>query len=341
MLVHMPYVYDAVVLERRCRNISHSYFGGWHAVEVDEVSGDDAPVAMRWTVPGRNGGEDTPYETRWHAERHWMPFGRPGNPTCELTPAAVLLDEKAWFAPVKAALGYNPHQNAALEDFVAGKLRPLDDEHVNEIHFIDRETGVRSTEEAAGRLLSVDRVLYVPVNEPCYRLHWRDDMWGGEQRPSAWISADMPTPYQRMNVNGLYFRADRLEDMIAVFRQSRRQHVFRSRVEIEVLLPHSVNYEDDRDGVRCAARRLIGKRWDGFDGVFDQLRTMDADCAASWFRLRDALAAWDGTEEATEALAMHMEKLADGLKDGQFREQATFALARWQARPLADNSMRP
>lgn len=337
MLVRMPYIYDAVVLERKCRYVSHGYFGDWQAVEVTETSEADLPVAMRWTEVSDHGRVETPRETRWFDDRHWMPYGRVDQPNCALTPSEDLLDGQKLYKIAKDALRYDYYRNLALQDFMGGDLRPFDGEHVNEVHYLDRESGVRSAEDAAADLLAVDGILYRSVPEPVYSLSWRNDLRGGEQRPSARISADMR---QRRIDDGPFFRADRLEDMVDIFRMSHRRHVIRSKTEIEVLLPESVNFEDDRDAVRAAAARMVGKRADCFDGVYPQLRKMATESAVHWFPLRDALAAYDGSEEAADAMAGHLEKLTPAIEGGYIKDYCGFVLDRWRMRPVTEQSLR-
>lgn len=336
MLFHMPYIFDAVVVDKRCRHASHGYFGDRHPVEIEEVSGSEAPVAMRWDV---RKGDCDPFtcETRWFDNRHWIAFGSHEDPSPH-KPLATEMEIENPYHYVAAVLRYDYHRLEALKGFLQGKLPGFNPDDVREVHMVDRESGVLGAERAAGRLLIVDGYLHVPSHEPCYELSIRDRLVGGEQRPSAWIAVDLHRNNQRSPFERPRFRADRPQDLRDYFRERFPRHAMRSSDRIEVLLPQSVNFEDDRHAVVHTARRVIGSFSHAEDkqSGFEMLREMRAEDAVQWFLLRDALAADGGGEEAAMAIAARLGDLSRGMPESRLREEANDAIRRWEMRPVTD-----
>lgn len=331
MRVSLPYVFEVTGIERRHRNPATVFYADWTWVEIAEAAPDDAPVAVRWQPPPR---EDIWRQTRWHGDRHWIEFsnGNGGNlpvtalPDCDPEMLCRLLD-------------YVKDDREAIHALFSPDGRRFDPDDFREIHEVRREEGLARLERSASCLLSVGGILHRETVEPRYIVSFRGPN-RGEQRPSAFISVETEWNIYSYLDTG-HFRLDRLDDAREYVRDQEERHVIRHVDRVELILPQSIQFDDEAFTLLATCRRLTGIQ-KGAD-CFDLLRTMDTEPACAWFHLRDAVSRpGPFDEDELQSIAEMLETFARGLPEGSLlAREARNTIRRWALRPVQVQSFEP
>lgn len=326
-----PYIFDAAVIEVKRRNPCHRYVGGWRNVEIEEVSGLDAPVSMTWTKAGDHN------HVRWHRDHHYVPFLGRVEPSAK-TARSDYVEGRVPYDVALACLDLSRHGQLALQDHYEGKLAPIHDRQVKEVYWTNEDIVMMEAEAGAGALLLVDGELYIRSREPRYRIGF----WQGHATVS--VSAHFRNSYERTTERNpracAVFSAARLDD--AMVHAATRAEEVRVYSGIEVHMPDTLTFDDETFSLEMTARRLVygdatryGLRCELSESALTQLHAVDAAEAMSWFRLRDHLTAAHARGRLdVDGIASEMRVLAEALPDGPFKEEASAALQRWDLRPL-------
>jgi len=277
MIIDVSFLYEASVLAPRKRNPNDVTYLAVHSVEVPDIDGSLAPVAMRWKLsrwddmaPGEV------LELRWHDDKLWRPlYEVTGNPRRDDAEYSVAKRDAAWLVGCAA----KDHENSWSDTpgpFPTGRKPhgqgtpvPIDqDPNVHKVLSTRREARMAEISQAAARLLLVDGVPHVTCPEPVYVLKHYD-------RGSASLAPAMGGDPEDKNGPDRVFRADEYEYAMS----SRHLDATPSESRIEVLLPEAVRFDGPaRDVIRQAQglrdwmKARISDRDVGFFSVYADLR---------------------------------------------------------------------
>ncbi|MCZ7861409.1 hypothetical protein O9X98_08365 [Agrobacterium salinitolerans] len=272
MHVRLPFAYSHDYFNIGGRKLSSSTFYDWIEGEVEEVSAEHAPVAIRWQENRRDLREFHPVEVRYSAGRFFVPGVRDRfDQHFEAMKAGDLIDPNGAHSVLKLLAGGDHGRfMAAVTNAFQGKANPkLPNPASVEFDLGDTmEVSRRAAERKIENLLVVDDTVWVSVDEPVL-VNYADDPLIAGPKIHRGISLYEPTfgnfgapPNFAAHRIG---RTDRWE--------SYRQPVGKERLrlearDIEILIPEAFIFDEERNAMRRAVEAvlvLIGPdawRWD-------------------------------------------------------------------------------
>jgi len=333
--IRVPFRYEADVLEKRKRNHEHRLFSEWVEIEVRDVSGVDAPVALRWhdEVPAelpfgdrdRWGAfpSDGVCETRWLDGSHWTPVlsGDPRSGGAERMTAGELerLCEET------EDIG-----NPLMLHFGRGSgISPLVPEDYRSVERCTREREIRQIMAKASDLVVIDGGVWKRTAEPvCYLSAWVD--YGHSyQAPIKMLPADSHAIKDRTAA----YRADRFDEACeaAILRERDHAQSVNLHRRVDVLIPESLSYRDEELALLSVSERLLDRL------ASKPLREVPASVAASWYVLREA---WEHKDQGIESRCAAVEEAMQALGDDEaagsdLRRDVARAIERWRSRPIS------
>ncbi|MCV9963976.1 hypothetical protein OIU34_19030 [Pararhizobium sp. BT-229] len=261
MHVRLPFAYSHDYFNIGGRKLSSSTFYDWIEGEVEEVSAEQAPVAIRWQENRFGFREFHPVEVRYSAGRFFVPgvrdrFGE----QFETMKAGDLTEPNGPHTVLKLMAGgeYGRFMTAVTNAF-QGKANPkLPTPSSIELDLGDTmEVSRNAAERKIDGLLVVDGTVWVRVDEPVL-VNYADDPLVAGPKIHHGISLQEPT-FQTFGAppNFAAHRIDRTDRWEAY-----RQPVGKERLQvearhIEVLLPDAFVFDEERNAMRRAVEAVL------------------------------------------------------------------------------------
>ncbi|MTH95217.1 hypothetical protein [Roseibium sp. RKSG952] len=193
MHIRFPFYYRCDVLEPRKRNKTTKHFGEWLDADIPEISSEDAPVALRWSVPkggyprhingidGLLNKSGEIIETRWYNDDHWMPHFETEN---QDRTSVFVLETDAMLKYLENGhfhnLPFSGGPDYRIQEFLSGELHPINPNDYREVDLKDRDELLKRLERTLNNIVVIDGQIWCRRPEPVYRndLQRTDDQIG-------------------------------------------------------------------------------------------------------------------------------------------------------------------
>jgi hypothetical protein len=319
MFLSVPFTYRAEVLMPRCRNAEPKTFGERIEVEIQDVSGSEAPVAVRWahTFEGRVRNPETPIirETRWFDGNHFRPvFDAEYGFETKSVSRSTLIEACAAGTQLGNALPFSFEDD--LKKVISGEMKSIGETQIRKIITSERDKVANNVTKRAADMLLIDGEVWRKCHEPIYYIHQ-----GIGILVSLREADGMRQSPERQ------FRIDRLDDAMEHFNLDGRWLLERA----DLLVPDSVRFDDEVPAMLSFSSRVVDRFRDA------SLHNKSTGFLLTWGRLRDAVEAAqaDPTPDNMSELTSRLTDLHTKGEEVSYQSNdIKAALDRWSLRPL-------
>lgn len=268
MHIKIPVCYSCEVLEPRKKKRTEKQFGEWLDADIPEVSPDEAPVALRWTVPegaflrqihGLDGvlnKDGLTIETRWYDGSHWMPFFEAENQDRN---NADVLSAEAMKGHLKEGHFYKlPFRGGVdwrIRDFLSGEIQSINPDNYREVDFEGRDALLKRLDESLSNLIVLDGQVWHRRREPVYKDSFQRTEEGRVGFfPLVFVPEDFTNDGGYKRELSSLRRIDQFDEM----RDQYPAELAESWHDgVEILIPESLTYDPEGLGLMAASENAL------------------------------------------------------------------------------------
>jgi len=309
MRCRIPFIHNAVVIDKGGRRMYPELFGAWAEADIPELSSSEAPESIVWEY--RRLG--TRRASRWHDGSNWRTMDTDCAPKCDGDLFPLLTGSRnvgriANFA--RATFQAWNHLQSFIECQRSRNrwFTVMDPADYREILYHDKaEAEARTVDLAERNLVLVDGSVWTRGGEPFYCL------FEGNGRPHSSVVTDINNHLSSLDTAYFSAGADREMTEYSIER-------FGSPPEmdciLEVLIPEAVTFDGETESLMFAVREAVDK------GA-EHLRNKPGEFVSAWLRLRDAVEPGPAhTDEVASLLSIFMEECPPGTNLRKIAEKA-------------------